>query len=291
VADTLSARGVRLASALDEGGAVANGFGGLLERPLAAVGVAEKGFVDVRLRATADGGHSSTPPRQTAIGMLSAAVVALESHPMPARVDGTFERLISRLAPEVGFTRRLALANFWLLRPVLPLVSPRVPIVDAMIRTTTAPTIVRGGVKSNVLPREAEAIVNFRILPGDTVESVLAHVRRAVDDPRIAVELEGSEPPKDPSPTSPDDGPAFSAIERALAAVYPEAVVAPYLVVGATDGRHYARIADGVYRILPFRVGDDALRLAHGTDERLAVENLGNGVRFYRAWLRQPLAR
>jgi len=291
VADTLAARGVRLASALDEGGAVANGFGGLLERPLAAVGVAEKGFVDVRLRATADGGHSSTPPRQTAIGSLAAAVVALEAHPMPARVGGTFERLISRLAPEVGFTRRLALANFWLLRPLLPMVSPRVPIVDAMIRTTTAPTIVRGGVKSNVLPREAEAIVNFRILQGDTVESVLAHVRRAVDDPRIAVELEGSEPPKEPSPTSPDDGPAFAAIERAIAAVYPDAVVAPYLVVGATDGRHYARIADGVYRILPFRVGDDALRLAHGTDERLEVENLGRGVRFYRAWLRQPLAK
>ena len=290
MAETLAARGVRLASVLDEGGAVADGFGGLLERPLAAVGVAEKGWVDVRLRASAQGGHSSAPPRQTAVGILATALVALEEHPMPARVGGIFENMVDRLAPEASFTRRLALANFWLLRPMLPLVSPRVPIVDAMVRTTTAPTIVRGGVKSNVLPREAEAIVNFRILPGDTVESVLAHVRGAIDDERVSVEIDVPDAAEEASPVSPDDGPAFGGIARAAMAVYPDAVVAPYLVIGGTDAKHYTGLGDAVYRLLPFRIGDDALRLAHGTDERISVANLGRGVRFYREWMRMPLA-
>lgn len=291
MAETLAARGVRLAAALDEGGAVAAGFGGLLERPLAAIGVAEKGWLDVRLRASAPGGHSSTPPRQTAVGILAAAIVALEANPMPARVGGTFERLVAHLAPEVGFARRLALANFWLLRPFVPWVSQRLPIVDAMIRTTTAATIVRGGVKSNVLPREAEAIVNFRILPGDSVEDTLAHVRRSVADERVRVEIDDRDTPKEPSPVSPDDGPAFGGIARAVVAVYPEAVAAPYLVVGGTDARHYTRLGDAVYRMLPFLVGEEAMRLAHGTDEHLAVANLERGVRFYREWIRAPLAQ
>jgi carboxypeptidase PM20D1 len=291
IAETLAARGVRLASALDEGGAVADGFGGLLEQPVAAIGVAEKGFVDVRLRVEAPGGHSSTPPRQTAIGILAAAIARLEANPLPPRVrGGTFERFTSYIAPQASFGRRLALANLWLVGPLIPFFSPDVPILDAMIRTTTAATIVRGGVKSNVLPREAEAIVNFRILPGDSVESVLAHVRRSVDDERVSVGLADEVAGDEPSPVSPDDDPAFRGIARAVSTAVPDAVSAPFLVVGGTDARHYTRLGPAVYRLLPFRVGEEALRLAHGTDERISLENLGRGVRFYRAWLRAPLA-
>lgn len=289
IAESLASRGVRLASVLDEGGAVADGFRELLGRPVAAIGIAEKGFVDVRLHVEAPGGHSSTPPRQTAIGILAAAIAALEQSPLPAHVrGGTFERLVDHLAPQVGLGRRLLLANLWLIGPLIPLVSPDVPILDAMIRTTTAATIVRGGVKSNVLPREAEAVVNFRILPGDSVQGVLAHVRRSIEDERVSVGL-ADEVADEPSSVSPDDGPAFRGIARAVAAVYPDAVSVPYLVVGGTDGRHYTRLGEAVYRLLPFRVGEDALRLAHGTDERISVENLGRGVRFYREWLKAPL--
>jgi carboxypeptidase PM20D1 len=290
MAELLASRGVRLASVLDEGGAVSDAFAALLGRPIAAIGVAEKGYVDVRLRARAPGGHSSTPPRQSAVGMLAAAVAALEREPLPAKVGGTFERMLVHLAPEVGLGPRLALANLWLVRPLVPLASRDVPILDAMIRTTTAATIVRGGVKSNVLPREAEAIVNFRILPGDTIETVLLHVRRTVDDERIEVEIASADGGQQPSSVSPDSGPAFGGIARAVRAVYPDAVAAPYLVVGGTDARHYTRLGDAVYRMLPFRVGEEALRLAHGTDERIAIENLERGVRFYREWIRQPLA-
>jgi carboxypeptidase PM20D1 len=291
IAETLEARGVRVASVLDEGGAVADGFGRLLEGPVASIGVAEKGWADVQLRVEAPGGHSSTPPRETAIGILGAALVALERHPMPARVGGIFEGFVAHIAPEASFPRRLALANLWLLRPALPFFSRGVPILDAMIRTTTAPTIVRGGVKSNVLPREAEAVVNFRILPGDTVDDVLAHVRDVVDDERVAIELAGRDGGgQNPSAVSPDDGPAFRAIARAAAAAHPGAIAAPFLVVGGTDAKQYARVSDAIYRLVPFKVNEEALRLAHGKDERVAISNLAAGVRFYRALLKPPSA-
>jgi carboxypeptidase PM20D1 len=225
------------------------------------------------------------------VGILAAALTALEREPLPAQVGGTFESMARHLAPEVGFAQRLALANLWLVGPLIPLRSRDVPILDAMIRTTTAATVVKGGVKNNVLPREAEAIVNFRILPGDTIESVLAHVRRTVDDERVEVEIASTDGGQQPSPVSPDGGPAFGAIERAVRTVYPDAAAAPYLVVGGTDARHYTRLGDAVYRLLPFRVGNEALRLAHGTDERIRIENLERGVRFYREWIRRPLAK
>jgi carboxypeptidase PM20D1 len=291
IAETLAARGVRVASVLDEGGAVADGFRRLLEAPVASIGVAEKGWADVRLRVEAPGGHSSTPPRETAIGILGAALVALERNPMPAHVGGIFEGFVAHIAPEASFPRRLALSNLWLLRPVLPRFSRNVPILDAMIRTTTAPTIVRAGVKSNVLPREAEAIVNFRILPGDTVDDVLAHVRAVVDDERVAIELSGGDGGgQNPSAVSPDDGPAFRAIARAATAAHPGAIAAPFLVVGGTDAKQYAPVSDAIYRLVPFKVDEQALRLAHGKDERVAVSNLVAGVRFYRALLKQPLS-
>ena len=251
--------------------------------------MAEKGYIDVQLRVEAPGGHSSTPPRQTAIGILAAAIAALERQPMPARVGGIFEGFVGHVAPEASFGRRLALANLWLLRPLVPLVSRDVPILDAMIRTTTAATVVRAGVKSNVLPREAFAVVNFRILPGDTTGSVLEHVRRAVGDERVKVTAADDEPGRDPSAVSPDDGPAFRAIASAAAAVHPGSVAAPFLVVGATDAKQYARLGDAVYRLTPFRLGEDSLRLAHGKDERIAVANLAAGVRFYRELLKRPL--
>ena len=289
IAETLAARGVRVASVLDEGGAVADGFRGLLEGPVAAIGVAEKGWVDVRLRVEATGGHSSTPPRETAIGILAAALVALERNPMPARVGGIFEAFVAHLAPEVSLPRRLALANLWLLRPLLPRFSREVPILDAMIRTTTAPTIVHAGVKSNVLPRSAEAVVNFRILPGDSVDAVLAHVRSSVDDERVAIDIADGEGGQNPSAVSRDDGPAFRAIARAAAAVHPGTIAAPFLVVGGTDAKQYARVGDAIYRLSPFKIGEEALRLAHGKDERIQIANLVAGVRFYRVLLREPL--
>jgi carboxypeptidase PM20D1 len=190
------------------------------------------------------------------------------------------------LGPELALPYRVALANLWLLRPVVERVMAQQPHTDAMLRTTTAATMIEGGVKENVLPSRARAAVNFRILPGDTVDDVVAHARRVVADERVRLELRRRPAPRNPSPISPVASGGFPALQRTIREVFPGAVVAPYLVLGGTDARHYRALSDGLYRFAPFvYTGDDRERV-HGTDERIAVDALPDAVRFYMRLIR-----
>jgi carboxypeptidase PM20D1 len=155
------------------------------------------------------------------------------------------------------------------------------PATNATLRTTTAATIIEGGVKDNVLPAHARAVVNFRIKPGNSVNEVVAHVRKVVDDRRVEIKLLEPGIGQEPSPESSTTGAGFLTIERTIRQVFPEAVVAPSLVVAATDTRHYQTLADDVYRFLPIIVNRDDLSRIHGTDERIAEEGYKDCVRFY----------
>ncbi|MBS1241101.1 MAG: Gly-Xaa carboxypeptidase, partial [Gemmatimonadetes bacterium] len=187
IADTLAARGMASpAMVLDEGGAMSEGMAGL-EGPVALIGVAEKGFVTLQLTVDAEGGHSSMPPRETAIGILSAAITRLEAHPFPARMTPAVQGMFASMAPATSGATRLALANLWLFKPVVIRRLLAEPQTASMLRTTTAPTIFHAGVKDNVLPQRATASVNFRLLTGDTRESVMATVHRIIADDRVRV--------------------------------------------------------------------------------------------------------
>jgi carboxypeptidase PM20D1 len=264
---------------LDEGGAIADGFLPGLDRPIALVGTAEKGSASVDIAVNVEGGHSSVPPRQSAIGILSRAVARLEDNPIPGGIKGPFRDMLLEVGREMPFSRRLVLANLWLFGPLVERQLARVPATDSMLRTSTAVTMIDGGVKANVLPSKATAVVNFRIAPGDTVESVLDHVRRVVADPRVEV-VEAREA-RNPSPVSPTDSDGFRLVERTIRQLYPEAVVAPYLLPGGTDSRHFEGLTPNVYRFGAIRVDASDLRRAHGTDERVAVDVLARMVSFY----------
>lgn len=281
LAERLERRGVQPFLVLDEGLAVADGLMPGVERPVALVGVAEKGYLSLVLRATGQGGHSSAPPRQTAVDVLARALQRLRSRPLPAGIDGPVEELFTTLAAEMTFDRRLVLANLWMFEPMVVHELSSRSATDALLRTTTAPTMLSGSVKDNVLPIEATAVVNFRLHPRDTAESVIAHVRRAVNDPRVEVEVYGAFG-SEASPVSPTRGPAWELLAGTVARVLPEALVAPSLVLGGTDARHYAGLTPNVYRFVPFTVGLGDLERVHGTDERLALADYGRMVRFYR---------
>jgi carboxypeptidase PM20D1 len=291
IARLLAERGTHLAWVLDEGGVIAEGFLGGVEMPVAVVGVAEKGSVGIGLSIEAPGGHSSTPPRHTAIGDLAQAVVALENDPMPASLDGTTALFLDSLAPELPFGARVVLANRWLFGPLLVAGFSRAPFLDAMMRTTTAVTIFQSGVKENVLPIRASSVVNFRIHPDDDIETVVQHVRDTVDDDRIELQVGVRSTPRNPSAVSPVDSEAFVGLERSIRAVFPGTVVVPYLVLGGTDARHYQPLSDHVYRFTPFVYGRESLTLAHGTNERITVKNLVGGVRFYSERIRSSTAQ
>ncbi|RMH17232.1 MAG: M20/M25/M40 family metallo-hydrolase [Gemmatimonadetes bacterium] len=287
IADTLEARGVsEFAFVLDEGGAILDGETSPLDRPMATVGIAEKGGVNLQLVVRSAGGHSSTPPPHTAIGVLARAIVRLEENPFPASLEGPGGEMLAFMAPEMGFGARMAIANRWLFGRLLTRAMLGDPATAAMLRTTTAATIIDGGVKSNVLPIEARAVVNFRIRPGETPASVAERVRAVIDDP--AVEVSGEQNGRPPSPVSDPHSDAFRTIASTIREVAgEEVVVAPYLVVGGTDARYYAPRSRNVYRFLPVRLEPDGLQRLHGTNERVAVSGYLDSVRFFQTLLRK----
>ncbi len=280
ISDLLASRNVRLAFVLDEGMFVTQGILKGIDAPVALIGLAEKGYVTLELTVDSIGGHSSVPPRPTNVGILANAIVRLENSPMPARIEGPARALFDTLAPEMPFGNKLILSNLWLLAPVAKAVLSGNPATDAMLRTTTAPTMLEGSIKENVLPAKARGVINFRILPGDSIQSVIDHVNRTVADARVKVKpLETFA--QEPSPVSAPDSAAFKTIEKTIRETFPGAIVAPSLVLGATDSRHYQNLAEGVYRFSPLRMGDTDRPRFHGINERIAIKNFAEHIQFY----------
>ncbi len=280
IARRLRERGVRAEFVLDEGGVIVEG-GLPIGAPAALIGIAEKGYLSLALSTRAEGGHSSMPPRETAIGILARAVLRLEGNPFPGSIRGPVEEMFAYVGPEMPFGQRLAFANLWLFRPLIVRQLSATPATDAMLRTTTAPTMFEGSVKDNVLPISGQAVVNFRIYPGETIESVTERVRRVVSDERVTISPFGSFA-GNPSPVSPTDAAAFEALQRSIRSIFPDVVVAPYLVSGGTDSRYFYEVSDNVYRFSPFRVHQDDLPRIHGTNERLGIGTYTDGIRFFR---------
>ena len=285
IAELLAARGVHPEFVLDEGGALATGLVTGISAPVALIGIAEKGYVTVGLTAQAEGGHSSMPPDETAVGILATAITRLEHQQMARAIRGPTATMFDYLGPEMSFGPRLVIANRWLLGGVLARKFGATPQGNAMLRTTTAPTVLQAGVKENVLPSTARALVNFRVLPGDSVGSVVEHVRQVVHDARISVQpLE--ETLSNPSAVTRVDAEPFRLLARTIRQVIPGAVVTPWLVVGATDSRHYARLTPNVLRFVGTAIGKEDLRRVHGTDERVGVQAYADAVRLYLQLLR-----
>lgn len=279
VAKLLATRGVRLEAVIDEGGAITVGTMEGVTKPVAVIGIAEKGSATIELLSRGSGGHSSMPPRRTEVGAIAAAVDRVQSRPFDSGVRGAAAAMFRWIGPEMPFPRRVLLANLWLFAPLLESQAKRSPSFNAMLRTTTAPTMISGGVKDNVIPSEARAVINFRIVPGTSVRNVVDHVRGAVDDARIRVQLtDGWEP----SPESDAEAPQFRALQRTIAQTFPDALVVPYLVVGATDARWFRGLTPNVYRFVPYALTERDLQRVHGIDERIAVDVYLNAIRFYR---------
>lgn len=280
MAKMLAARGVTFDAIIDEGGVITLDSIKGAPRPVALVGIAEKGFASIELTAAGKGGHSSMPPPRTEVGALAAAVDAVQRNPFEAAVRGAAAQTFRWVAPEMPFGQKLVLANLWLLEPLMVAQASKSNSLNAMLRTTTAPTVFNGGVKDNVIPSHARAVINFRILPGETSRGVVEHVKDAIGDSHVGVKLSGTA--SEPSAVSDPDAPQFRALQQTIAQVFPNVLVAPYLVVGATDARHYVNLSPNIYRFIPGVVAEADLARIHGTNERIAVDGYFDAIRFYR---------
>ena len=275
IAKSLEDRGSKLAFLFDEAGTISDDNPLLPGMETAMVFVAEKTYLTLRLTAHGRGGHSSLPPRHTSIGKLASAIDRLEANPMPARLTDTMRAMLEVSAPYQSLMRRFAFNNLWLTEGSIVGELLENDLQRVMVQTSTAVTVIRGGVKDNVVPEAAEAMVNFRLLPGDTPDDVVAYVRETIDDPEIDIESLGWSPAPPPAST---DAVGFQLIRESVNDVLPDAVILPALLPGATDTRHYARIAKDAYRFVPVRVGMTLMESFHGRDERLGVAHLGDAV-------------
>jgi carboxypeptidase PM20D1 len=279
MAALLKARGAKIGLALDEGYAVLDGVLAGVNRPVAVVGMAEKGYVSVELTASGAGGHSSMPtPDNAAVG-IARAIERLAADPFPARVEGLTGDMLTSLAPYMDQPLKTVVANRWLTEPLIERELLANPRTAAAVRTTTAPTIIQAGTKDNVLPQSARAVINHRILPGDTIDSVVARDRSVIGGLNVTVRaIPGGHNPSKPAST---DGAGFKQLAAAIRATYPSVPIAPGLVLGATDGRSYEPIAAASLRFTPMTMRPADLARFHGNDERIAIEDFMRAIGFY----------
>ena len=280
IAALLKSRGVKAEFALDEGGIITQGVVKGVSRPVASIMAADKGYVSFRLTAHAQGGHSSMPPQDSAIARLAHALVLLQHRPMPAHLRPPVTDMLDRLTPEMPRLQRAIMANRWLTRPMVVHLMSETPVGNALVRTTTALTQIQAGIKDNVLPSAATAVVNFRLLPGDTIAGVEHHIHLAIADDGIEVAREGDFG-SEASPVSDTHSPAFNLLARTVNEIFPQAVVTTGIVVGATDLRHYAGVYDNRYNFLPNLYTPDDIPRIHGSNERVSVTGYADMIRFY----------
>ena len=285
----LQERKVKLDFVIDEGLLITEGVLPGLSKPAAIIGIAEKGYLSVVLKVPATPGHASMPPPKgtSAIGMMSAALRRLDDEQLPATLRGVAREMFETIAPEMTGFQRVALSNLWLFAPVVQAQLEKGASTNAMLRTTTALTIVNAGNKDNVLPGQAEATVNFRLLPGDTRESVMQHVKSKAGERFELYALPGS---SDPTPITPTQSNSYQLINRTLRSLHPDTVVTPGLYIAASDSRYFTEISDHIYRFSPVRAKPEDLSRFHGTNERIATGNLAELVRFYHQLLRNTAA-
>jgi carboxypeptidase PM20D1 len=283
VAEYLQQQGIEFEFVVDEGGVVLEGVIESVDRPVALIGVAEKGYLNLRLRVDAPGGHSSQPPPQSGLGIISRAIVKLEENPFPAELTH-IENTFAAIAPHASFMYRLAMGNTWLLGPVLTRSLLSDKATAASMRTTTAATMASGSSKSNILPTRAEAVVNFRILPGETAEMVRDRVIEIIDDERVQVIMETN---INPSPVSPTDSMGYELLAKTIRGFNDDILVAPNLLSGGTDARYFHAVSPNVYRFVMIPATTDTLKIVHGIDERIAIDDYVMAIRFYYALIRK----
>lgn len=284
-------RNINFSWLLDEGSIVAlNQIPGV-EHPLALIGVEEKGFLDIELLVRQTPGHASRPPEHQAAADLAEALIRLSKHPFPYRLIPSVEGFFTSLSPLVNRTpfqnnlQSLVLGNPRRLGSLFFRLAGSSPATRALLRTTLAMTQLFGAKADNILPSEVRAILNLRLLPGDTVESALTYVQKTIGMDSVIVRPSpyrgANNPVTADQETAAGRGPGWQNLTKALSETFPAAVPIPFLVTATTDSRHYADLCRAVYRFGPMELEPEEVDRIHGHDERISLDNLKKGIAFY----------
>jgi carboxypeptidase PM20D1 len=281
IAEHLKNEGVHAEFVIDEGSVIISGkLSPVKDQKFAIIGIAEKGFISLKITAAGRSGHSSMPSQDLAIFNLAKALNALEKNKMPSSLNGVIGQSFGYLGPEMPTYMRMLFANKWLFGPAIISILEQKTAMAAMLHTTVAPTIIQGGTKVSALPTSASVIINFRIIPGETSKDVIHHVKSFINDPGIKVEQYG-DVVHEPSPISGTSSWSFEKISQTVREIFPDVKVAPGLVTGRTDSLYYRSIADNIYRFAPYQFKSEDLEQVHGLNERIDIKNYIDMIAFY----------
>jgi carboxypeptidase PM20D1 len=265
---------------LDEGAFLFEGMIPGVEKIMGTINVAEKGSVTLKVIATSEGGHSSMPPKHTAVGILADALIKLEKNPMPGGLDGLSSYLLDAASRYMPFSKRMLFANQWLFKKIIEDKLYDSVVMKAQMITTTAPTMLSASPKANVLAIEAVATVNFRIHPRDSIKSITEHVNLVINNPNVRVEqVDGWGNPA--SRVSSIESEGYKTLVQSTYEIHDSVVLTPGLMIAASDSRHYSKISDNSYRFNPMLVTRDDIASFHGTNEKISINNLILATKIY----------
>ena len=279
IVDYFEKEGISPAVVIDEGGAVVEGVFPGVKEPCALIGIAEKGMLNVEYTVTGGGGHSSAPKPKTPVGRLARAALAVEGKPFKFRITKPAASLFDMVGRYSTFLYRMIFANLWLFSPALNLLTRLTGgEMNALMRTTTAFTMMEGSKGVNVIPPKARMVSNHRIIPGETQSSLLENIRKRIKDKSIEISvIDGM----DPSVVSTDSCAGYDRLRSVIKDTWPEAIVSPYLMVACSDSRHWGRISDRVYRFSAMALSSAERATIHGNDERIPLATVAKTVEFY----------
>lgn len=281
VAARMEAMGMQADLLMDEGGIITKEKLPGMTKPVALLGTSEKGYLSLGLTAQAPGGHSSMPEKETSVDLLSKALVKLRENPFPARFSEPVKGLMEAVGPEMPFLQRMAFANPWLFKGMIAGIYEKTGSGNAMVHTTLVPTIIEGGIKDNVVPAQAKATINLRLLPGDSIDAVIRRVEEIIGDKRVTV-TKHTEAISEASAVTPVKSFGYQKMEKIMKQSYPDVVTTPFLMIGATDSRHFGKVSSNIIKFSPMI---DPIGF-HGIDERVSLESYQTALWFYEQLLR-----
>ncbi len=283
MANIFKERGMSFEFVMDEGGVIAQDQLAFLKgQPAALVGLAEKGMVTFKITAPGESGHSSMPGKEgTAIGRLARGVVRLEKKSFPSRLDPVIQNMLERFVPHVSPGLGIIFANLWLFSPLIRFIFSKNKTTDSLIRTTQAVTVFNSGEQENILPGQATCLVNHRILPGDTIGQLLKRHKQVLKDKGLTLEDAGNWPANDPIKAGDPGGSGFQLIQKVLADTHPGTIAVPFLVNGSTDSKYYRDLTEQILRFTPLLLKPEDIATIHGVNEKVSLNNLENGLKFY----------
>lgn len=288
IAVFLEKQGISFFYTLNEGKAIVDRQLSPIKRPLAVIGIAEKGYLTLKLSAHEKGGHPSIASFKTAIGTLCRAVCQLEKKPMPATFVNPSHSFFEHISLYLPLWGKILLRNYRIFKRVILFILARYEKTNAMVRTTGVPTMIQAGVKENILPCSAMAFINYRILPGDSIKKVVRHVKQVINNDTVKIEICDTII-SEPSPVSNINSKSFLSVKKAISRVFSDVAVFPGLVTGTTDSRYYTEISRNNYRFVPFVFGPEDRLSIHGTNERVSIEGYIRAIEFYRQLIKHSV--